>query len=133
MAEYTISDYLRGVVRGTEPTDSALKGICLSAGIDDPSASYADLSLRQQRLALAFLYMWIATGPSGSEKWSEKDGDWSQSGGGASYSRDQIRLYIRLANDIFDEYGLDRIGNPVWGFRGGGIRNIRRTRNGRHI
>lgn len=125
---YTISEYLRGIVRGAAPSDEALKSICLNAEIYDPNADMSALSVKQQRLALAYTYLWLATSPTSSEKWSEKDGDWAQSGGGEQMSATQVRLYLRMANDIFKEYGLETIGNEKWGMAIGGFRNVRRTR-----
>ena len=131
-ATYTISDQLRGAISGVAPTDNALRSICASAGIEDINAEYNSLTVRQQRLALAFLYVWVASGPSTYEKWSEKDGDWSQSGGGGVYTSEQLRRLLRLADAIFKEYELPTVGATNWGMRVGGFRNIR-SRRGRHI
>lgn len=122
---YTISKYLRGAVRGFVPSDEALLGICLNAGIEDPNTPLSELTTMQQQVATAFLYVWVATGPSSTAKWSEKDGDWSQSGGGEQLSAMQIRMYLRMADKIFKEYGLETTGLGKWGMRGGGFRNIR--------
>lgn len=123
---YTIADYLRGKVRGAAPSDEALKSICLNAEVFDINADMSALSERQRRLSEAYLYLWLATSPTSSEKWSEKDGDWSQSGGGEQMSATQVRFYIRLANAILEEYGLKPIGNEKWGMSVGGFRNVRR-------
>lgn len=131
MDGYSIFDFLRGAVRGFNPSDDALQAICLNAGVDS-TAPFHELSVRDQRVALAFYYIWIAMGPAGTAKWSEKDGDWSQSGGGEQLTAGQIRMYIRWADDIFKEYGLATVGQEKFGMRGGGIRNIRSSRNGKH-
>ena len=129
METYTISDYLHGAVRGVDLPDSAVQSICLSAGVQDVNSEFSSLSIRQQRLSLAFLYVWVATGPSSDSKWSEKDGDWSQSGGGGVYTAEQLRRFLRLADKIFEEYDLPKVGSS-WTMRIGGIRNIRRTNKG---
>jgi len=122
---YTISDYLKGAVRGITPPDEALLSICVSAGVESADACFYELTERQKRLALAYLYVYIATGPSSSAKWSEKDGDWSQSGGGEVISAAQVRMYLRMADAIFAEYGVESVSVYKWGMRGGGFRNIR--------
>lgn len=132
MAEMTISDYLKGVVKSVSPDVPALQTICLNAGIEDVDAVFTDLSERQQRLALAYLYLWIGLGPTTGSRWSEKDGDWSQSGSDGTFTRGQLWMYLRLAKDILSEYGIEVDATPQWGFRGGGFRNIRRGRRGRH-
>lgn len=129
---YTISEQLRGAISGVNPSDAALRSICASAGIDDINSEYSSLTVRQQRLALAFLYVWVASGPSTYEKWSEKDGDWSQSGGGGVYTAEQLRRLLRLADAIFEEYDMPTVGATKWGMRVGGFRNIR-SKRGRHF
>lgn len=128
---YTISDYLTGAVRGVTPTEAAIRSVCSSAGIDSVDAEFSSLTLRQQRLSLAFLYVWVASGPSTFEKWSEKDGDWSQSGGGGEYTAEQLRRLLRLADEIFEEYDLPTVGASRWKVRYGGFRNIRSRRGHR--
>ncbi len=133
MDTITITDYLKGFVRGVEPSKEAIASICISAGIDDVKAVYQELDTRQQRLALAYLYLWMAKGPTTGSRWSEKDGEWSQSGSNGTFTYDQLRLYFRLANDILKDYGLEEKTTPVYGFRGGGFRNIRTDSRGRHL
>jgi hypothetical protein len=131
MATLNISEYLKSVVRSVSPDDVVIKTICLNAGIDEVDASFDDLSEKQQRLALAYLYLWLGTGPTTGTKWSEKDGDWSQSGSEGTFTRGQLWMYLRMARDILAEYGIDAGITPLWGFRGGGFRNVRRGYNGR--
>ena len=133
MDSYTITDCLKGAVRGVTPSDEAIMSICAQAGISDPKSEYSELSERQQRLARAYLYFWIAGGPTTGSRWTEKDGEWSQGGGEGTFRPDQLRLYYRMANDILKDYGLEEKVTPVYGFRGGGIRNLRKTSNGNYI
>ena len=118
------------MVRGVTPSSEAIMSICAQAGINDPNVEFSELDLRQQRLARAYLYFWIAGGPTTGSRWTEKDGEWSQGGGEGTFRYDQLRLYYRMANDILKEYGLEEKVEPVYGFRGGGIRNLRRTSRG---
>lgn len=122
---YSIKDYLQGKIRGFEVSDTALQAICIDAGISDIGTSLIELSSRQKDLATAYAYLWLANGPASTSKWSEKDGDWSQSGGGDQLTAEQIRTYIRLANAIFEEYDLPTVGKNSYKVRYGGFRNIR--------
>lgn len=135
---YTIKDYLQGKVRGFEIPDMALRAICTDAGIAVEDAEKAvvdtpfdELTERQKDLSVAYTYLWLAQGPVSTAKWSEKDGDWSQSGGGEQLTPEQIRTFIRMANAIFDKYGLPKVGFNRYKVRGGGFRNIRDY--GRHL
>lgn len=123
---YTIKDYLQGKVRDFEISDKALSAICADAGIASMDCPFDELSEKDKKLALAYTYVWVALGPSSSAKWSEKDGDWSQSGGGQELTADQIRSYLRMANGIFEEYGLDTVKLNSFKMRGGGFRNVRK-------
>lgn len=122
---YTIKDYLQGKVRDFDIPDQALLAICTDAGITEISAELSTLSEMQKDLAVAYTYLWLANGPVSTAKWSEADGDWSQSGGGQQLTATQIRTYIRYADAIFKKYGLDTISQNNWGMRCGGFRNIR--------
>lgn len=129
----TIKDFLQGEIRGIEIPESSLQAIYVKAGITDENAYLDQLSERQRELATAWTYVWIATGPATTSRWSESDGDWSQSAGGEVYTATQLRTLLRLADEIFKKYGLSTVGGNDWGMRAGGIRNIRHynTRYGR--
>lgn len=122
---YTIKDYLQGKVRDFNIPDEALLAICNDAGIIGIDMPFSELSEMQKDLSVAYAYLWLANGPVSTAKWSEADGDWSQSGGGQQLTATQIRTYIRYADAIFRKYGLDTIGQNNWGMRVGGFRNIR--------
>lgn len=125
--DYTIKSFLQGEIRGIEIPESTLQGILVKAGISDSETYLDELSERQRELATAWTYVWIATGPSTTAKWSESDGDWSQSAGGEVYTATQLRTLLRLADEIFAKYGLATVSKNEWGMRAGGIRNIRHT------
>ena len=122
---YTIKDYLQGKVRDFNIPDKTLQAICIDAEIPSLDAPFDELTKRQRDLSTAYTYLWLAHGPVSSAKWSEKDGDWSQSGGGEQLTAEQIRTYLRMANAIFKEYDLPTIGFNSYKVRGGGFRNIR--------
>lgn len=121
----TIKEYLQGEIRGVEIPESTLLSVCVKAGIADSGAYLDELTDRQRELATAWTYVWIATGPSTTSRWSESDGDWSQSAGGEVYTATQLRTLLRLADEIFRKYGLETVNRNEWGMRAGGIRNIR--------
>jgi len=121
----TIKDFLQGEIRGIEIPESSLQSIYIKAGITDENAYIDELTEKQRELATAWTYVWIATGPATTAKWSESDGDWSQSAGGEVYTATQLRTLLRLADDIFKKYGLATVSKNEWGMRAGGIRNIR--------
>lgn len=123
--ESTIKDYLQGKIQGIELPESALRSICVDAGIEDMASYIDELTDRQKDLALAYAYIALSNSPTTSSRWAESDGDWSQSGGGTTYSAWQIREWVRRANAIFKLYGLPAVGGGEWGMRTGGIRNIR--------
>lgn len=123
----TIKDFLQGEIRGLEIPESSLRSIYIKAGITNENAYLDELTEKQRELATAWTYVWIATGPATTAKWSESDGDWSQSSGGEVYTATQLRTLLRLADDIFKKYNLPTVGKNEWGIRIGGIRNIRYT------
>ena len=129
---FTIKDYLQGKVRSFEIPDKALQAICVDAEIPSLDAPFDELTKRQRDLSAAYTYLWIARGPVSTAKWSEKDGDWSQSGGGEQLTAEQIRTFLRMANSIFDEYDLPMVGMNNYRVRGGGFRNIRDYGNNLH-
>ncbi len=124
----SVRDYLQGKVRGFTLSDETLRSICADAGIDNPEDFITDVGARELELGVAWLYTWLATGPSSSSRHTEQDGDWSHTEGGETFSATQVRTYIRLADAIFKKYGLQTIGQNTWGFRCGGFRNIRATK-----
>lgn len=121
----TIKDFLQGEIRGITIPESTLQSIYIKAGITDEGAYLDELTEKQRELATAWTYVWIATGPATTAKWSESDGDWSQSAGGEVYTATQLRTLLRLADEIFKKYGLSTVSGNEWGMRVGGFRNIR--------
>ena len=125
--DVSIKDFLQGEIRGIAIPESSLQSIYIKAGIENENMYLDELSEKQRELATAWTYVWIATGPATTAKWSESDGDWSQSSGGEVYTATQLRTLLRLADDIFKKYNLPTVGKNEWGMRIGGIRNIRYT------
>lgn len=125
--KYTVGDYIRGKVRGITVPDEALLSICADAGTD-PCMLMSDATERERDLSSAWLYLWIAGGPSQRGSVRDADADWEHSEGGERMSADTIRRYLSMANDIFSKYDLPEVGGERWGFVGHGLRNPRRIR-----
>lgn len=120
---YTIEEYLRGIVN-IAVTDEALKSICMRLKIAE-GADYNSLSEREIDLSTAWLYVWLASSPSTSNKVSDKDGDWSHSEGGVTMSKDVLKSYLKMANALFEKWGEPTINKDGWGMIVGGFHNIR--------
>lgn len=123
--DVSIKDFLQGEIRGITIPESSLQSIYIKAGIENEDMYLDELSEKQRELATAWTYVWIATGPATTAKWSESDGDWSQSAGGEVYTATQLRTLLRLADEIFKKYGLSTVSGNEWGMRIGGFRNVR--------
>lgn len=59
----TIKDYLQGKIQGIDLPESALRSICVDAGIEDISSYIDELTDRQKDLALAYAYIALLTVP----------------------------------------------------------------------
>lgn len=121
----TIGKYLKGLVRGINPSDDAVQVICADAGVE-PELDYASATKKQKDLATAYLYKWIASPVTRSGGHDESDADWKSKKEGDQFSANMLLKYIDMANDIFEEYDLPLIGEESWGFVGRGIRNPRK-------
>lgn len=124
-ATYTIGDYIRGKVRGITVPDEALLSICTDAGTD-PCSLFCDVQEKERELSCAWLYMWIAGGPTRTGSVSDEDADWKHTEGGESMSAETIRRYLAMADEIFDKYDMPLTGSEDWGFVGRGIHNPRK-------
>ena len=125
----SIEKYLQGKVR-VKVTDDALLTILVDAGNSagakiEAGADVDTLSAKQLELATAYLYVWVASSPTMTEKVADSDGDWSHSEGGEQMSANALNRFLRMANQIFEKYGLNKVGGNSWGMVGYGFRNIR--------
>ena len=122
---YTISDYLKGKVRGINIPDSALKSICADAGLE-PDMQFSMLQQKEKDIARAWLYVWMAGGPTQTGNTRDADADWEHSEGGDRMPASVLKQYLSMANDIFEEYDMPIIGEEKWGFVGRGMCNPKR-------
>lgn len=119
---YSLKQYLEGKVRNITIPDNAFMSICADAGVE-PETSYANATQKERDLALAWLYVWVAGSPTQSGGTSESDADWKQTVNGERMAAGVLNNYLKMANDIFDKYGLPLVGDDDWGFVGRGICN----------
>lgn len=124
---FTIEQYLKGKVRNIPVTDDALLTILTDAGIT-PGSEATELTEKQRDLATAYLYVWIAGSPTMSQKVADSDGDWSHSEGGEQMSANVLNRFLRMANQIFEKYGMTKVGGNSWGMVGYGFHNIRNSK-----
>lgn len=124
---FTVERFIRGEVRNVVIPDDTLLSICYKADVE-PKMAIADASKKQCDLSRAWLYVWLAGSPLQSGGYTEKDADWQKSENGERWSKADKDRWLRMANDIFEEYGLETQGNNSWGMVGNGFHNIRRYR-----
>lgn len=124
--QFTIDTFIRGEVRNVTVPDNALLSICYKAEVT-PGTPITECTKRQCDLSRAWLYVWLSTSPQQSGGYTEKDDNWQKSENGEQWSKADKDRWIRMANDIFEEYGLEKLGKNSWGMVGNGFHNIRRT------
>ena len=125
---FTLGDYLKGKVRGITLPDDALMSICADVQLQ-PDVPIANVSERDRELSLAWLYMWVALGPTQTATVKDEDADWSHSEGGERMSANALKRYLDMANEIFDKYDLPTVGAvEKWGLVDHGFCNPRRLR-----
>ena len=127
--DYSVEQYLRGIVPNAQLSEDAISGILIDAGIE-PKTPAKQLSEKQHDLALAYLYIRIASNPLTSQRVTDKDGDWEHSEGSEQWSRSQLQQFLILARNLLAKWGItDPIVDsllPKWGFKGTGFHKIRR-------
>ncbi len=127
--KYSVEQYLCGIVPNANVSEDAIKGILIDAGIE-PNTPAEDMTEKQHDLALAYLYIRIASNPLISQRVTDKDGDWEHSEGSEQWSRSQLQQFLILARNLLAKWGITdptvESLIPKWGFKGTGFRKIRR-------
>lgn len=125
----TVEDYIRGIAPNANVSENAVTGILIDAGIAAGTPA-AELTERQKDLAMAYLYIRIASNPILSQKVTDKDGDWEHSEGSEQWSKSQLSQFLILARNLLSKWGISdaRVDSlaPKWDMKGTGLRNIRR-------
>lgn len=125
----TAEDYIRGIAPNANVSENAVTGILIDAGIAAGTPA-AELTERQKDLAMAYLYIRIASNPILSQKVTDRDGDWEHSEGSEQWSKSQLSQFLILARNLLSKWGISdaRVDSlaPKWGMKGTGLRNIRR-------
>ena len=126
---FTIEDYLKGIIPNTNLSDEALQGILADAGVESGTAM-SEVTEKQKDLAMAYLYIRVASNPIISQRVTDKDGDWEHSEGSEQWSRTQLQQFLILARNLLKKWGVtdtvvDTIA-PKWGMVGRGHCAIRK-------
>ena len=125
---FTLGDFLKGSIRGLSIPELSLLTICSHVSLE-PCTRLAEVSQKDKDLCLAWLYVWIAGGPTQTSSVKDGDADWSHSEGGERMSASVLNRYIDMANEIFDKYDEPLVGvTDKWDFVGRGICNPRKYR-----
>ncbi|SHL73712.1 hypothetical protein SAMN04488494_0607 [Xylanibacter ruminicola] len=97
----TVEDWLFGCVNHAVPEET----VCQIA--DDRNiplnAASKDVNKNTLRLLKADLLKWIVLGPSKVNDTKDSDNGWSHSGGGYTLDKNDKKLLMKEANDIYEE------------------------------
>lgn len=126
----TAEEYIRSISPNANISESTLSGILIDAGITAGTPAL-ELTEKQKDLAMAYLYIRIASNPLMSQKVTDKDGDWEHSEGSEQWSKSQLMQFLVLARTLLAKWGItdarvDALA-PQWGMKGTGFRNRRRS------
>lgn len=111
MAKLTIEQWLIGMVDFSLP-DATLMAVLYNNGISD-GAYMADVTERQRDLALADIYMWLATSSSTSSGEYEADGGWQHSRGVKNVI-DRSGFRAR-AMELYRKWGSEKANSSIGG------------------
>ena len=130
-AAYSISDYLLGCVNIDIPSEVLVR-ICLDRDISyNAEATEVEKSVRD--LCKADLLVWMVMGVSKRGTVSDTDNGWTHSDGGFTLTDADKVLFLKMANEIYEENGEDTIGKTKATFRSQGIRPADYTLQGEPV
>lgn len=122
-AFFTIENYLRGIIPNAIISDDTIKGVLIDACVAEGTPMF-EITERQKDVAMAYLYIRIASNPILSQKVTDRDADWEHSTGNEQWSRAQLQQFLILARKLLEKWGLtDPIlysVTPKWGMVGRG-------------
>lgn len=122
-AFFTIENYLRGIIPNAIISDDTIKGVLIDACVAEGTPMF-EITERQKDVAMAYLYIRIASNPILSQKVTNRDADWEHSTGNEQWSRAQLQQFLILARKLLEKWGLtdpilDSV-TPKWGMVGRG-------------
>lgn len=122
-AFFTIENYLRGIIPNAIISDDTIKGVLIDACVAEGTPMF-EITERQKDVAMAYLYIRIASNPILSQKVTDRDADWEHSTGNEQWSRAQLQQFLILARKLLEKWGLtdpilDSV-TPKWGMVGRG-------------
>lgn len=110
MAEYTLKDWLKGMVADFDISDESLKAVMFNNGAD-MATEMTDVDERTKDLCLADIYMSLATSSSKTGSVYDSDGGWQKGRATKNvvdrgWFRDQAnRLYKKWGSNKASDYG----------------------------
>ena len=117
---HTMEDYLCGCVNIDIPKEVILR-ILLERDVDIYEDIYnVDRSIRD--LCKADLYVWMCMGVSRRNTVADSDNGWSHSDGGYTITNDDKKLFLKMANAIYEENGEKPVGKTVARITSSGIK-----------
>lgn len=122
-AFFNIENYLRGIIPNAIISDDTIKGVLIDACVAEGTPMF-EITERQKDVAMAYLYIRIASNPILSQKVTDRDADWEHSTGNEQWSRAQLQQFLILARKLLEKWGLtdpilDSV-TPKWGMVGRG-------------
>lgn len=111
MDEYTLSEWLKGMVADFDVPDASIKAILYNNGVDD-NPFMSEVTEKAKDLSLADLYMLLATSSSKTGSIYDADGGWQRGRStknvvDRNWFRDAAnRLYLKWAPEKVDPSGV---------------------------
>ncbi len=125
----TIKDFLIGCPNFSID-ESLINAILVKMGIS-ADTDVAAMDEKQRDLCEAKLYETIAkTTPSRRGSTSDADNGWSHSDGGHTFTSEDRRNYLALANEIYAKYDMPLVGKKVYRIHSLGVKPCNYSING---
>ena len=126
---YTVADHLCGRVNYDVP-DETVVAICKKRGVDETLAYPDGCKDINVDLLYADILKWIILGPSRRGDVSDADNGWKHSEGSFTLSKEDKKLLMNEANDIYEANGEPKIGRTKIKVHSLGIMRARFDLNG---
>ncbi len=124
----TMEDYLCGCVNMDIPKEVILR-ILLERDVDIYDDIF-NIDKRVRDLCKADLYVWMCMGVSRRNTVADSDNGWSHSDGGYTISSDDKKLFLKIANAIYEENGERTVGKTTARITSSGIKPCNRDIDG---
>lgn len=115
----TLMEYLSGSVNIDIPED-VIARICLDRDADMLSAA-TDVDKSVRDLCKADLLIWMVMGVTRRGAVADSDNGWSHSDGGFTITDSDKKLFLRMANAIYESNGEETVGGARFRIKSHGI------------